>query len=416
MIWARLSRSPVVWALGDQVLVSACNFALTLVVARLVSLADFSAYGLAVTLVWFVSALHRAYLTQPMAIDAVGDDAARVGARLKAVLMLQVLGWPLIGVLFALVAVRYLPSQAMALAATVFAASFLLQETLRRLLFAQRRMRLISGLDGLAYGGQLLISAGAGLMHGGTLPVAWVMWLAALPFLLSAALAYRSLPLAMRETVWPARAALRETAREHWAESRWVCFSQVFMFGSFMLVPFQIAEWGKPLWVAQYNAAGSILNGLNIVRQALGNHLPIETARRFKDGGAVAMRAYLGRSAWTILGLAALIVGVLVGLGEWLVMVLFGARFQEAAAVLPHAAVGPLIGMLSLVSQSGGLVIRQTEHIFWSYVAGTIVSFALAPWWIPAFGLLGAVWVSNMGVIVPTVWHLLVFRRQVRAL
>jgi len=170
VILARLWRSPVIWALGDQVLVSACNFGLTLLVARLVTLADFSAYGLAVTLVWFVSALHRAYLTQPMAIDAVGDDAARVGARLKAVLMLQVLGWPLIGVLFALVAVRYLPSQAMALAATVFAASFLLQETLRRLLFAQRRMRLISGLDGLAYGGQLLIIAGAGSCTGEPCP------------------------------------------------------------------------------------------------------------------------------------------------------------------------------------------------------------------------------------------------------
>lgn len=416
MILARLWRSPVIWALGDQVLVSACNFGLTLLVARLVTLADFSAYGLAVTLVWFVSALHRAYLTQPMVIDAVGEDEALVGARLKAVIVLQVLGWPLIGGLFALVALRYLPSQAMALAAAVFAASFLLQETLRRLLFAQRRMRLISALDGLAYGGQLLVIAGAGLLLDDALPVAWVMLLAALPFLASAALAYRSLPTSVRETPWPEPAGLRQTARSHWVESRWVCFSQVFMFGSFMLVPFQIAEWGKPLWVAQYNAAGSILNGLNIVRQALGNHLPIETARRFKEGGVTAMRGYLWRSAWTILALAALIVGVLVGLGEWLVLLLFGERFQEAAAVLPHAAVGPLIGMLSLVSQSGGLVIRQTEHIFWSYVGGTVVSFALAPWWIPAFGLLGAVWVSNVGVIVPTVWHLIVFRRQVRAM
>lgn len=127
MIWARVTRSPVVWALGDQVLVSACNFLLTLVVARHVSLSAFSAYGLVITLVWFVSAMHRAYLTQPMAISAVGEDASALGERLKAVLALQMLGWPLVAGLFALAAWRYLPSQGVALAATVFAAAFLLQ-------------------------------------------------------------------------------------------------------------------------------------------------------------------------------------------------------------------------------------------------------------------------------------------------
>lgn len=416
MIWARLSRSPVVWALGDQVLVSACNFVLTLVVARHVSLSAFSAYGLAITLVWFVSAMHRAYLTQPMAIAAVGEAPAELGVRLKAVLLLQVLGWPLVMGLFAAVAWRYLPSQGVALAAAVFAAAFLLQETMRRVLFVQGRLRRVSALDALAYGGQLVAILAVGTAAGGDARLEVMLMVGALPFAVSAAWAYAGLPAEARAVPWPGRRALQRAAASHWAESRWVCFSQVFMFGSFMLVPFQIAEWGKPVWVAQYNAAASILNGLNVIRQALGNHLPIEAARHFKAGGMPAMRRYLARSASLIMMLAAAVVAVLVGLGPELVGWLFGARFAEAAAVLPHAAVGPLVGMLSLVSQAGGLVIRQTEQIFWSYVAGTFVSFALAPWLIPAFGLLGAVWVSNVGVLVPTLWHLLAFRRQVGAM
>lgn len=416
MTWARLTRSPVVWALGDQVLVSASNFVLTLVVARHVSLSAFSAYGLAITLVWFVSAMHRAYLTQPMAIAAVGEAPAELGQRLKAVLLLQMLGWPLVIGLFAAVAWRYLPSQGMALAAAVFAAAFLLQETMRRVLFVQGRLQRVSALDALAYGGQLAAILALGMVAGGDVPLEAVLLIGALPFAVSAAWAYMSLPAEARAVAWPGRDALQRAAASHWAESRWVCFSQVFMFGSFMLVPFQIAEWGKPLWVAQYNAAASILNGLNVIRQALGNHLPIEASRRFKAGGMPAMQRYLAQSASLIMVLAAAIVAVLVGLGPELVGWLFGARFAEAAAVLPHAAVGPLVGMLSLVSQAGGLVIRQTEQIFWSYVAGTVVSFALAPWLIPTFGLLGAVWVSNIGVLVPTLWHLLAFRRQVGAM
>lgn len=416
MTWARLTRSPVVWALGDQVLVSASNFVLTLVVTRHVSLSAFSAYGLAITLVWFVSAMHRAYLTQPMAIAAVGEAPTELGERLKAVLLLQVLGWPLVMGLFAAVAWRYLPSQGVALAAAVFAAAFLLQETMRRVLFAQGRLQRVSALDALAYGGQLVAILAVGAAAGGEVTLEAVLLVGALPFAVSAAWAYASLPDEARAVPWPGREALQRAAASHWAESRWVCFSQVFMFGSFMLVPFQIAEWGKPLWVAQYNAAASILNGLNVIRQALGNHLPIEAARRFKAGGMPAMQRYLAQSASLIMLLAAAIVAVLVGLGPELVGWLFGARFAEAAAVLPHAAVGPLVGMLSLVSQAGGLVIRQTEQIFWSYVAGTVVSFALAPWLIPTFGLLGAVWVSNIGVLVPTLWHLLAFRRQVGAM
>lgn len=406
----------MVWALGDQVLVSASNFVLTLVVARHVSLSAFSAYGLAITLVWFVSAMHRAYLTQPMAIAAVGEAPTELGERLKAVLLLQVLGWPLVMGLFAAVAWRYLPSQGVALAAAVFAAAFLLQETMRRVLFAQGRLQRVSALDALAYGGQLVAILAVGAAAGGEVTLEAVLLVGALPFAVSAAWAYASLPDEARAVPWPGRDALQRAAASHWAESRWVCFSQVFMFGSFMLVPFQIAEWGKPLWVAQYNAAASILNGLNVIRQALGNHLPIEAARRFKAGGMPAMQRYLAQSASLIMLLAAAIVAVLVGLGPELVGWLFGARFAEAAAVLPHAAVGPLVGMLSLVSQAGGLVIRQTEQIFWSYVAGTVVSFALAPWLIPTFGLLGAVWVSNIGVLVPTLWHLLAFRRQVGAM
>jgi O-antigen/teichoic acid export membrane protein len=411
-----LTRSPVVWALGDQVLVSASNFVLTLVVARHVSLSAFSAYGLAITLVWFVSAMHRAYLTQPMAIAAVGEASTELGERLKAVLLLQVLGWPLVMGLFAAVAWRYLPSQGVALAAAVFAAAFLLQETMRRVLFVQGRLQRVSALDALAYGGQLVAILAVGAAAGGEVTLEAVLLVGALPFAVSAAWAYASLPDEARAVPWPGRDALQRAAASHWAESRWVCFSQVFMFGSFMLVPFQIAEWGKPLWVAQYNAAASILNGLNVIRQALGNHLPIEAARRFKAGGMPAMQRYLAQSASLIMLLAAAIVAVLLGLGPELVGWLFGARFAEAAAVLPHAAVGPLVGMLSLVSQAGGLVIRQTEQIFWSYVAGTVVSFALAPWLIPTFGLLGAVWVSNIGVLVPTLWHLLAFRRQVGAM
>ena len=414
MNWVRLLRSPAIWALGDQVLVSAGNFTMTLLVARCVTLDDFSAFGLTTILLWFVSAIHRSYLTQPLAIAAVGESPALWGARLKKVLLLQFLGWPCVALLFMGVALRYLPSMAVAVAASVFTSAFLLQETMRRMLFVLGRMQRVSALDGLAYGGQLMVAAWWGWWVNETAPLASLLLLASVPFFASAWFAYASLPPEARHAVWPDQRGIRRAAAEHWLESRWVCFSQLFMFGSFMLVPFQIAEWGKPIWVAQYNAAGSILNGLNVIRQALGNHLPIEAARQFHEGGAEALQAYLWKSAAWILGLSMLIMVVLVGFGEVLVDLLFGDRFGEAVGLLPHAAVGQFLTMFTLVSQAGALVIRRTEQVFWAYVVGTILSFSLAPVMIPQWGLLGAVWLSNIGVLVPALWHVVAFRRDLR--
>tara|TARA_B110001454_G_scaffold199314_1_gene204001 strand:- start:2919 stop:4187 length:1269 start_codon:yes stop_codon:yes gene_type:complete len=410
----RMLSSPAVWALGDQVLVSAGTFAMTLLVARCVSLGDFSTYGLTTILLWFVSAIHRSYLTQPMSISAVAEPPEAWGPRLKRVLVLQALGWPLVLGLFLAVSARYLPSWQVAASASLFTIAYLLQETMRRILFVQQRMQWVSCLDALAYGGQLILGVVLWWLHDTPVALSTLLVAASVPFLLSAMLAYASLPTPARAALWPDRQSLKRAASAHWTESRWVCFSQVFMFGSFMLVPFQIAEWGKPLWVAQYNAAGALLNGLNVIRQALGNHLPIEAARRFHSDGVDGLQRYLWTSAVWIFGLSLAIMAILVGFGEPLVGLLFGDRFTEAVALLPHAAVGQLMTMFMLLSQAGALVIKRTEQIFWSYVVGTMISFGLAPWVIPEWGLLGAVWVANIGIFVPAAWHLLAFLRDLR--
>jgi len=103
-------------------------------------------------------------------------------------------------------------------------------------------------------------------------------------------------------------------------------------------------------------------------------------------------------------------------LGPWIVQALYGERYAQAAAVLPVGAIGPLLSMVSFVTHSGSLAMGKTEHIFFSYVAGTVSSASVAPWLIQHHGLLGAAWVANIGFLVPTVWHWWVFKRDCRRL
>jgi O-antigen/teichoic acid export membrane protein len=408
------SRAKVVWALLDQAQVSGCTFLVTLLVARFTSVADFSAYGLLVTVCLFISAMHRAYLTQPMGVEGVRELATALGRRFKAVLVMHLMAWPLVLALLLGLGWRYFPSVAFSIAAFAYVSAYLLQELVRRLFIVTDQHKLVAKMDMAAYGGQLLCIAAVGLLVG--VNVTGALLIGGATFLASFIWAWFQVDKVYRRSPMPEWRELRLFALGHWQSSRWICFSQVFMFGSFMLVPFQIAEFGSVLWVAQYNAVGSVLNVLNILRQTMGNHLPILASRVFHNRGIDAFVQMMNRLSAAVLLVSTGVVLVLLLCGDALMALLYGARYAEAASVLPMASIGPLVAMVSFVSQAGGLALGQTRHIFFSYVAGMACSGLLAPFLIPTYGLTGAVWVANAGYIVPTIWHWWVFKRDCRAM
>lgn len=411
---ARFFKSNAAWALTDQIGVSACNFLSTLVVAKYLSLEGFSAFGLSLTVTLFVSALHRSYLTQPMSILGIAESREALAERFKAVLLLQLMAWPAVLLGLVLLGSRYFPSLGVSLACAFSIAMFLLQESVRRLFFTLSEIRSATAIDVVAYGGQL----GLILLVGATghLSVEGALLLMGLSFLSSFTLGLALLPSDLRSKQRLPMSRLSGFASAHWVHSRWIALSQLFMFGSYMFVPFQIAEFGQAIWVAQYNATSSVLNVLNIIRQTIGNYLPTLAAKKFHADGLRGLERMLNKVAMQmVLGAVVVIVGLLLT-GDFLVHLLYGDRFKEAASILPIASVGPLIGMLSFVSQAGAMVLGKTEHIFYSYVGGAVVSFIAAPFMIPHFGLPGAVWVANMGIIVPTVWHWVEFKGNCRVL
>lgn len=404
------SRAKVVWALLDQVLVSGCTFLVTLIVARTVSVAEFSAYGLSVTVCLFISAMHRSYLTQPMSILGVAEDAEELGRRFKAVWLLHLIAWPIVLSVLLLVGWRYFPHLGFSVAAFFFIAAYLMQELVRRMFFTTGRHVEVAWMDGLAYGGQVVAVGVAGFVfHAG---VTAALLAGACTFMLGAALGWTLLDPAHRKAPLPAWHEVLGFAKAHWVSSRWICFSQVFMFGSVMVVPFQIAEFGNVIWLAQYNAMTSILNVLNILRQAMGNYLPIWVARVYHERGLRAFDQMMNRMSMAVLGASALVVFALLIVGPWIVHLLYGDRYAQASEVLPIGAIGPLVAMVSFVTHAGGLALGRTEHIFFSYVAGTLVTLSVAPWLIQHHGLLGAAWVANIGFIVPAIWHWWVFKQD----
>jgi O-antigen/teichoic acid export membrane protein len=408
------SRAKVVWALLDQALVSGCTFLVTLIVARTVSVADFSAYGLSVTVCLFISAMHRSYLTQPMSILGVTEGDAELGRRFKAVWLLHLSAWPIVLAVLVLVGWRYFPHIGFSVSAFVFVSAYLMQELVRRMFFTTGRHIEVALMDTLAYGGQVVAVIVSGFVfHAG---VTAALLAGAATFILGALWGWTRLEPAHRDAPWPTRQDIVVFAKAHWVSSRWICFSQVFMFGSVMIVPFQIAEFGSVIWLAQYNAMTSILNVLNILRQAMGNYLPIVVARIYHDRGIVAFDKAMNRMSLAVLGASALVVMALLVAGPWIVHVLYGDRYAQAADVLPIGAIGPLVAMVSFVTHAGGLALGRTEHIFFSYVAGTLSAVAVAPWLIRHHGLLGAAWVANIGFAVPAIWHWWVFKQDCRRL
>jgi O-antigen/teichoic acid export membrane protein len=165
------------WGLGDQALSSLTNFAVGILVARSVSVADFGAYALAFSAYCFILGISRALATEPFAVRFVISEPEQLHRARAAVAGVALLT----GVAFlavALVLSQMLPQEYRSLVICLGAVlpGLLVQDCVRQILFAAGRGRSAFNNDLLwavlmvpAFGGVFL----SGTVSSATLILAW---------------------------------------------------------------------------------------------------------------------------------------------------------------------------------------------------------------------------------------------------
>lgn len=391
---------PAHWALVDQALVSVGNFLVGVLMARSLSAHDLALYSLAYTTVLGLSTVHRTLVSQPM--NVLGAQESR-GARFwRYSNMLHMQWWmlPVVGLVAGLVGARYFPSVSLVPGVMVYLAAFCLQDFVRRYFYTDRQIRRALPGDALAYGGQVLVLVM--LWATGQASVGVVFAAMTVPMLMAWFWTHRQVRQLDRVEAQGEPVPSRRThLREHWDSGKWLVLSQIVWIGASQLIPFQLAAYASADEVTAYHVANSLMNALNVLRITMGNYLPSQTAAMYAQGGRPALASYLGRVSLLSVGVSLLAFLFFWLAGDFIIDILYGARFHHAKVIVPAMAVVHLLAMSSLITASGAQVIGATRIVFSSNVVALVITWGLGGYLISTWGLWGGVVLLAIGLLLP---------------
>lgn len=311
--------------LVDQVVSSASNFLLGMLIARASGADGLGTFGIAF-LVWLaVVGLNRALVTEPM---TVGDATGRAGANLPEGLLSALVvglvaatGIAAVGVVMHLAGV----GTAALLAVAVWIPSLLAQDYCRSMAFRLRRpdQALLSD----AAFAVVQVASSLALYLGGVRSTAAFISAWGLGATVGAIVGVRLLRI--RPTVRGAVPHLRAL----WPRSRWFVAEFGTSFpadqGYLLLLPVLLgtAQFG-------YFRAGMGLIGPVVVVFIAGGNIGLpESVRRLREGGAAGLRSYARSLTAVVLAVTVVYCGLVAALAEPVLRVVYGAEFAPAATV-----------------------------------------------------------------------------------
>lgn len=393
------------WGLADQAIVSGCNFATTLLLARALGVEEFGRFTLAWMVVLFAGHLQQALILAPMMSIGPKQDEAAAPAYLASVAV-QV-------VLFIL-----LSSAAIGLAVIVLdrfradfgAATLLLplvvasaanqgHSFLRQHFFAAGRPVAALATDSVRYLSQailLLLATASGADS------ALALWLLAATALASIAAGGRSVgPMAWNATM------LRYTARRHWRSARWLVGAHAAGWlgaNAFLLSAGALLGTAA---VGSLRAAQVVLGMVQVVYFGVLAVAPAEASRVYLQGGVSGLTTYLRRTA-TLGGAASclIILAVLVD-PQWWLRLLFGPDYAIDRSIIIGLGLLQILWFVGLPPAIGLRTLERTQPVWRAARLSGLLALALA---VPAVALLGihgvvVGWVASAMLKVSITWR-----------
>lgn len=324
------------WALADQAVVSGCNFATGILLARLLGPESFGLFVLLNAAMFYVNSFQGALIFTPMSSAAPQLPEAQRGRYLQGIFALQLalsfgLAMLALGLGEAVLALDAFHLSArldhailFSLAAAMLA--FQLQDLQRRYYFVLENSRAAFANDLLSYGGQVTLLTVFGLR--GTLDVATA-------FAVIAGSSFTAFTLGfLSAKVRPALSEARGVLRDGWRTGRdylvawqfqWVGTQGVLLVGGGLLGA-QAAGGVR--------AAQNILGPINILFQAMDNIVPVMAARRYAERGLPKLVSFIWRIS--LLGTAVLlpVLLTLAFFAEPIIRAVYGPLYVDSAALV----------------------------------------------------------------------------------
>jgi O-antigen/teichoic acid export membrane protein len=366
-----------IWALTDQSIVSATNFLTNVMLARSMGLREFGVFALAWMSVLFVNSLQNALIVAPMMSigpkqeekDRPSYFGALVFQELVLVSFCFVLVYSVLKVSGSFVRFSEIRQLAFPLAVSAFA--YQMQDFLRRYFFATHQSRRALADDALSYLTQLPILLF--LHRAGHLNSATALWTMAGTSLLGLLPGFIWMERLDFSWVW-----IRAISRRHWRISRWLSASALLQWTSGNLFVIAAPVYYGAAAAGVLKASQNLMGVTHVWFQGLDNVVPVETARRLREGGVRSMLGYTRSILMKWGGLTLLFAIVIAASPAFWLRLLYGPEMAQYGYVLRLYALLYVVVFLGGPLRAGLQALEFTVPIFWSYLAMTAFAFCFA--------------------------------------
>jgi O-antigen/teichoic acid export membrane protein len=402
-----------IWAVADQGLISASNFATMIFVAR--GLGDPSLFG-TFTLVYsamlFSNIFQMALITQPHNVLGAGREGESYRRYTTSTLYTQLI---LAGgeSIIALIAAAVMSSRGwhstpllVALSPAIF--GWQVQEFFRRVLYTEGRYRDVFWNDMLSYGGQMLIICAMwfhDLRHPGA--VHWLTGATALYVLAVTSLAAAVLGLVQIRGSLTTAVKTLSAFKPNWQYGKWLVGSEVLTWSSsIQMYLFLAARVLGTIATADLKSAQVLFGPTRVIAFYLDTVLPIRFARTAATEGPQAilpeLRAVLTRVALP-LSVFCLIVAAFSGpLLRWT----FGPQYAAAKTLLMLYSAYALVTYLQMIITAALRAQKNTHLIFLGSAASVIVALPLSLILIPRMQTAGILVAMIAGALAAAVLYM----------
>jgi O-antigen/teichoic acid export membrane protein len=266
---------------------------------------------------------------------------------------------------------RFSDMRQLAAPLAVSAVAYQLQDFIRRYFFSTRKSHYALADDALSYLTQLPILL---LLHkAGHLNSATALWAMAGTSLLGLAVGWLWVEPLEFHWQW-----IKAISRRHWKTSSWLGASALLQWTSGNLFVIAAPAYYGAAAVGVLKASQNLMGVTHVWFRGLDNIIPVETARHLRQGGVKSMLTYI-RSTLMKWGGMTLLFAIVMGAtpGYWL-RLMYGPEMAQYGYILRLYALLYVIIFVGGPLRAGLQALEFTVPIFWSYLAMTAFSFALA--------------------------------------
>jgi O-antigen/teichoic acid export membrane protein len=396
-----------VWGIADHAQMSAANFAMTILLARVLSPRDFGAYALVYSALLFVNGIQGALISQPHTVlgsPRSGQDFVQyTTVTLVTQFFLALLAAAVIAVIALTAIWRGWEAAPLLLLCVPATFAWQMQEFVRRVLYTRSKTTAVFMNDAISYGGQFVLVVL--LWRLGSLTTITALTALTVTSALGAILgAWQIQPYLGERPTWQ---QFRTTATENWHFSKWLLGSTLTTWTSGRMYPILAAGLISVAATGAMKAVQTILGPMNVLTGAMDPLLSPKAARAHARGGVPALRVYISRMQVFVLltvGVYCVLVGVF---SEPILRIVYSDQYSHYAWLLIIMAFDYAFTTVRRPLALALMVLGETSAVFRIRVISSVATLTAGLALVAGFGMagVGAGILLNGMVMQLVTWH-----------